>query len=102
MTRRQAENLAKGNPALQARLAAGEFDNPPGPAPRSSRAAPGRSRKPPVSAGAPPARPRARSGNSGSAPGASTRAPRRSRDNGDPPPARKGAIREFLDGLLGG
>lgn len=97
MSRRQAENLAKGNPKLKARLDAGEFDNSPGTAPAAPRKPRSAPRKPPVSAGAPPAKPRARSGGT-------TRPPRTTRDNGQPAQEerRRGGIREFFDGLLGG
>jgi hypothetical protein len=92
MTRRQAENLAKGNPRIKARLDAGEFDDSsragPGGSPGSSRSAPKRTA---VRAGGSPRRspanPRAASGSPGSKPD-------------ETPPPRRGLLREFGRGLF--
>lgn len=105
MTRQQAENLARGNPALRARLERGDFPGDPGGAPGAPRETPRtKPRRAPVSAGAPPAKPRARKPAAPSAPRTASRPPRATRDNGAPAgeERRRGGLREFFDGLLGG
>lgn len=99
MTRKQAENLARGNPAIAKRLKAGEFDNPPGDSTPSSGGSPGkRPARRTVRASAPPANPRGRSGAS-RAP--SSRAARgASRDTDNTPPRRDGIFRSFARGLF--
>lgn len=104
MTRRQAENLAKGNPKIAARLAAGEYDAPPG----GSGSAPGnprasapkrktvRAAAPPANPGGRPRAPRDTSRSSGSR--APRSAPRSTPDND--PPKRDGFWRSLGRGIF--
>jgi hypothetical protein len=91
MTRRQAENLAKGNPAIARRLKAGEFDSSPGGTPAKPKPA---RRTVRASAPAAPSKPARRvPAKTPAAPGNSRSAP----DNG---PQRPGLLKSFVRGFL--